>query len=128
MQMVKAEDEAMLRLAAKEKLNVLSPELKTHPRVYYKNLYRFENSFIAGSVAVDLDGVVDCVQGASVNLKKEDMTVAEMKTDEFGDFKFDYLGFNSGTYELEIVYNEFEKKTISVEVTKSQSITDIVLS
>ena len=128
MQFVKSEDEAMLRMAANQKLQVLSPELNTKPRVYYKNLYRFESCFIAGSVAIDSNGVIDCAQGATVILKKEDQPVAQMQTDAYGDFKFDNLEPNSGTYKLEIVHKELEQKTISVEVTKSQSLDNIVLS
>jgi Fe-S-cluster-containing dehydrogenase component len=126
MKIVKAEDEAMYQLATRENLEVLSPELNTHPRVYYKNLYRFERCFLAGSVAIVLDGVIDCAQGAMVILKKEDRIIAEIQTDVFGDFKFDKLEPNSGTYELEIAYNDLEKKVISVEVTNSLSIGDII--
>jgi len=128
MQMVKVEDEAMIRLATTERLKVLSPELGTHSRVYYKNLHRFENCFIAGSVAIDSDGVMDCVQGAAVVLKQEDQITDQVQTNEYGDFKFDDLEPNSGTYELEIIYKDLEKRTISIELTHSQSIENIVLS
>ena len=127
MQFIKIDKEAMSRMVTNQKLQVLSPELKTNPRVYYKNLYRFESCFIAGSVAIDSSGVRDCVQGAKVVLKKEDQEVAQMQTDAYGDFKFDRLESNSGTYELEITYKEIKKRSISVEIAKSQSIGEIVL-
>ena len=127
MQFVKIDDEAMSKLSTNQNLQVLSPELKTAPRVYYKNLYRFERCFIAGSVAIDSSNVRDCAQDATVVLKKEDQVIAQMQTDEYGDFKFDRLEPNSGMYKLEIVYKEIKKLTISVEVTKSQSIGEIVL-
>ena len=115
MEIVKAEDESMSRLAANQKLQILSPELNTKPRVYYKNLHRFENCFIAGSVAIKLGGVMDCAHGATVVLKKEDQIVAQMQTNEYGDFKFDNLEPSSGIYELEIVYKDLKKKMINKE-------------
>jgi hypothetical protein len=108
-------------------LEILSPELKTRPRVYYKNLYRFERCFIAGSAVVRREDVIDCAQGASAILIKKDRIVSEMHTDSFGDFKFDNLEPDSGNYRLEIAYKNIEKKTISIELTKSMSLEDIVL-
>ena len=127
MQIVHTDDESMHQMVKDQELQVLLPELKTTPRVYYKNLHRFESCFIAGSVAIESRGIMDCAQSATVVLKKEGQIVDQMQTDEYGDFKFDKLDSNSGTYELEIVYKELNKKTISVELTNSQSIEDILL-
>ena len=40
----------------------------TRPRVYYRNLWRYSKCFIGGSLSAEANGVVDCVEGASVRL------------------------------------------------------------
>lgn len=96
------EDAEMQRLVAEQGLEVLQPELGTSPRVYYKNLDRYTKAFIGGSVVAEADGVVDCVEGASVTLKRGAELVASAITDNYGDFKFDGLEENSGTYRVDI--------------------------
>ena len=44
------------------------------------------------------NGVIDCVEGASVQLVKDGDSVAVTTTDNYGDFKFDRLDENSGRY------------------------------
>ena len=100
MRAIKVEDEEMARMARDEGLEVMKPELATKPRVYYRNLWRYSKCFIGGSLAVEADGVVDCVEGASVRLYKGGTVVAETVTDNYGDFKFDKLDENSGRYLL----------------------------
>mgnify|MGYP003353035586 CR=1 FL=1 len=56
----------MARIAREQKLEVMKPELGTKPRVYYKNLWRYTQCFIAGSISAKAKGVIDCVEGASV--------------------------------------------------------------
>ena len=48
-------------------------------------------------------GVVDCVEGASVQLIKDGQTIARATTDNYGDFKFDKLDENSGRYTIEVM-------------------------
>ena len=75
-------------------LEVFRPELKTKPRVYYKNLYRYEKCFILGSVVVqDKD---ECSEGAREVLKKGNKGLETVKTNNYGDFKIDRLDENSG--------------------------------
>src|SRR5690606_6702396 len=102
MKAVKLDDDAMARMAEEEGLEVLKPELGTKPRVWYRNLWRFTTAFIGGSVSAEADGVLDCVQGATVTLTKDGKTVAETVTDNYGDFKFDRLEEGSGAYIVEI--------------------------
>jgi Fe-S-cluster-containing dehydrogenase component len=94
------EESEMKQIVADEQLDVLHPELNAHPRVYYKNLYRFLHCFIGGSVAVESNGVVDCVEGASVALYQGQEKLAETSADTFGDFKFDRLASNTGDYSV----------------------------
>ena len=105
MRAIKVEDDEMARMARDESLEVMKPEAATKPRVYYRNLWRYNKSFIGGSVAAQANGVVDCVEGAAVRLIKDGSTVARTTTDNYGDFKFDRLDENSGRYTVEVTSN-----------------------
>lgn len=122
-----AEDSDMEQIAKKEALEVLHPEYSTKPRVYYKNLYRFTKCFIGGSVAIDRNGIVDCLQGANVMLTKDSGTVAEQRTDCYGDFKFDKLDRDSGAYTIEISHPCQGKKAIEVRLGESQYVGTVYL-
>jgi Fe-S-cluster-containing dehydrogenase component len=102
MRALKVEDEEMAHLAREQNLEVLKPELGTRPRVYYRNLWRYSKCFIGGSVAEERHGVIECVEGASAQLVKDGASLAVTTTDNFGDFKFDRLDENSGTYSIQI--------------------------
>lgn len=102
MRAIKVEDEEMARLVREQELEVMRPELGTKPRVYYRNLWRYTKCFIGGSVSAEANGVVDCVEGAHVRLLKDGRVIAECRTDNYGDFKFDRLDENSGRYSVEV--------------------------
>jgi Fe-S-cluster-containing dehydrogenase component len=94
-------DEAQMKaLIEQENLEVLEPEKGTLPRVYYKSLHRFQRAFIAGKVLAGNNGTVDCVERARVVLKQGSREIAHTETDVFGEFKFDGLKCDSGTYTL----------------------------
>jgi len=99
---VKIDDTAMQRRAADEELRVLQPELGTRPRVWYRNLWRFDQCFIGGSVSSTVNGVEDCVEGATVELLQTGKPLASAATDAFGDFRFDRLAPHSGSYSVRI--------------------------
>jgi hypothetical protein len=92
----------MARLVKDEALSVLHPEHGTKPRVWYKNLHRYTEAFVGGTVARQVDGLTDCVEGVKVRLTKDGRTVAETVSDAFGDFKIDRLPVDSGAYRLEV--------------------------
>ena len=119
MKAVKQDDATMTKMAEEEDLEVIEPELNTKPRVWYRNLWRYNKSFIGGSISAVSGHVVDCVEGASVILLKENVRIAETKSDIYGDFKFDKLETNSGKYNVEIKAAEFEKKTVEAELGES---------
>ena len=104
----------------------MRPELNSKPRVYYKNLWRYTKAFIAGSVASEAGGAVDCVEGASVRLLKNGAVVASATTDNYGDFKFDRLDENSGRYTVEVSANG-KKKSVDAELGASLSLGEIRL-
>ncbi|MFC1823664.1 4Fe-4S dicluster domain-containing protein [Thermodesulfobacteriota bacterium] len=116
---VRADDSEMQRIFESEKLEILYPEHKTKPRVYYKNLYRYFKCFIGGSIAVESDGKTDCAEGVQVTLLKDGQKVAEAVTDNYGDFKIDHLEENSGKHALEFVLDGYDKKTMDVDLRTS---------
>ncbi len=124
---IKAEDAEFEKTAAAERLEILHPEYKTSPRVYYKNLYRYEKCFVAGSVAKTAEGVTDCVSGARVFLKKGEETIQEAETDAFGDFKCDGLEENSGEYTIAIQAGDHPEKVLTAVMEKSLNIGTILL-
>ena len=95
-------DDAMARKKEEEQLQVLSPELDSRPRVYYRNLHRFDKEFIGGTVTAVVDGVEDCVAGARVTLSRGGAVLAETETDLFGNFKFDGLEGGGSSFEVDV--------------------------
>jgi hypothetical protein len=85
--------------------------------VHYKNLYRYTKCFIGGSVVTEVDDRQDCAQGARVSLVKEGETLRALKTDNYGDFKFDRLDRDSGAYDVVIEADGFHRKAVGVNVT-----------
>ena len=123
----KVSDEEMARIAKEENLEVLQPEKNTKPRVYYKNLYRYNKCFIGGSVATKKDGVEDCIIDANVKLTKNSEIISEITTDIFGDFKFDKLDENSGSYTIEVAADGYKPKSVNVDLRDSITLEDIYL-
>lgn len=99
-ELVKCTDAAMRERATREELRVLRPELGTAPRVWYRHLERFDHCFIGGTVTARRGDVVDCLEGATVELHRAGTVAARTTTDAFGDFRFDGLAPGSGAYEV----------------------------
>ena len=127
LRIVSAPDAEMAAIVATEKLQVLHPEYGTQPRVYYKNLYRFDRCFIGGSVAVASKWVIDCAAGARVTLFQDSQKISATVTDIFGDFKFDGLRENAGRFVVEIELSGFEKARGEVNLKTSVRLADVVL-
>jgi Fe-S-cluster-containing dehydrogenase component len=117
----KVSDAEMEKIIETEGLEELHPELGTKPRVWYKNLGRFQKCFIGGSVSADSNGLVDCVEEASVSLIKDGAEIASITTDYFGDFIFDDLSSASGSYTVVINAKGFGEKRIDVTLGESYS-------
>jgi Fe-S-cluster-containing dehydrogenase component len=124
MRAIYIEDEEMARLVSEQSLEVMRPDLETRPRVYYRNLWRYSKAFVGGSVSTERNGVIDCVEGATVRLLKEGRCVAEMKTDNYGDFKFDRLDEDSGAYVVEIT-SAGKSKTLETRLGASINLGEI---
>jgi Fe-S-cluster-containing dehydrogenase component len=136
--------------AAGEGLETLHPGRVEDTGVCYKNLGRYDSCFIAGSVAVERGGVVDCAAGAEVALRKvvdsgtaysdaassaagsgaADAGAAPLQTavtDAFGDFKFDGLAPNSGVYEIEVALNGSAPVKLSARLGRSVTLETITI-
>ena len=70
------------------------------PRVLYRNLYKRDTCFIAGSLAFRDGDIERAATDALVKLSKDGSVINEEKVDFFGEFKIDRLPKNSGAYEL----------------------------
>lgn len=119
-------DEEMRTTAAAEGLEVLHPEYGTAPRVYYKNLHRFNKCFLGGSVAVMINGREECAEGAKVRLNNGPL-VTETTTDCFGDFRFDNLERGGATYLLEITHRDYQSKGLAIDLEQSVTLGTITL-
>jgi Fe-S-cluster-containing dehydrogenase component len=108
--LVLAEDAEMAKRAAAEGLQAFRPELDTGPRVYYKNLYRWEKVFVSGGVAFkDTD---ECAEGAKVTVTAAGAKVGEGVVNNYGEFVVDRL--EPGT-ECEVVIEAAGYKPLSAK-------------
>ena len=127
LKVLKVDETVTNHITETEGLDILKPELNTQPRVHYKNLFRYTKCFVAGSVALEKNGLTECAEGAKVLLIKDKNMIDEAVTDNYGDFKLDRLDEESGIYELEIQYEDYERKRLEVELKLSVSLGTIFL-
>lgn len=120
MRAVKVDDAAMQEMVRAQSLRVLKPERGTRPRVYYRNLHRFDSAFVGGTVLASVDGVEDCVEGAQVALLLNGKSVASAKTDAFGDFKFDALVPGAAGYRVQALHPRHGQCEVSVDLAESR--------
>jgi len=117
MRAIKVEDKEMQERAKDQNLEVLKPELGAHPRVYYRNLHRFNKCFIGGSVVANVGGVKECISGAKVELRNDSKHLLDQgTTDAFGDFKFDRIELGGGPYKVTIKHPQCGSASIDVVV------------
>jgi Fe-S-cluster-containing dehydrogenase component len=89
LKLVRGTDKEMDALIKKEFLEPYQGVLGSHPRVYYKNLYRWTRAFIGGTVVYkDTD---ECAEGAVVTLSVGGLKIAEASSNNYGDFIIDRL-------------------------------------
>lgn len=103
--------QAMAALVQQEGLRPLKPELGTKPRIYYKYLQRIDHVFIGASLVAKVGDRVDCVADAIIELSQTGKTLAQTRSDTFGEFKFDGLVPNSGAFEVNILHPEHGRLT-----------------
>ena len=122
---VRADDATMQQMVEREGLEDLRPDLATRPRVHYKNLWRYNRDFVAGTVSVERDGIVECLQGACVMLRCDGAVIGEADTDGFGDFKLDRLVADGKTCTLEIAAEGYAPVARDVVLADSVNLGDI---
>lgn len=133
------DDASFARRATSEGIETLHPGNVEETGVCYKNLERYESCFIAGSVAVERAGVVDCASGAVATLHKtgeddgadsDTGTGAPLQTavaDVFGDFKFDGLAEGSGDYVVTVDLPGFAPVERQARLGRSVSLDTILV-
>jgi len=87
--LVMAEEAEMAALVATEGLERYRDALGTKPRVYYKNLHRWQKAFVSASVAfADTD---ECAEGATMTVELAGRGVGMAASDSFGEVLVDRL-------------------------------------
>ena len=105
-----------------DKAELLHPEYKAKPRVYYLGLPN--KYFIAGAVYDPEED--ECLAGATVTLKGAKGKKSSLKTDNFGDFWFERQ--EPGSYSLLIEKNGYLSRTIdSIDASKDINVGDLEL-
>jgi Fe-S-cluster-containing dehydrogenase component len=119
-----AEDSDVADLVAAEELRVLKDELGTKPRVYYKNLYRWDKVFVSGSVAfADTD---ECADGAKLSVVQAGALVAEGTVNNYGEFVVDRLE-PGASYDVSIEAADYKPYSTTVTLDKSLNIGLVLL-
>ena len=106
-----------------DKAEILKPEAKAKPRVYYLGLpFR---SFVAGAV---YDPEADeCLEGATVTLKKGGKSL-KATTDNFGDFWFEELDRDGKPVSITIAMDGYLPRTIEdISIDEDINVGDIEL-
>tara|TARA_R110001583_G_scaffold195215_3_gene370539 strand:+ start:5723 stop:6562 length:840 start_codon:yes stop_codon:yes gene_type:complete len=119
---LKVSDQEMEKRVEKDSLEVLKPQLNTKPRVFYKNMYRYNKCFIGGSVVAMIDGIEECVKGANADLYQAGKKISSTVTDDFGEFKIDKLDPNSGDYRVDVHHPDLGSSSHQVTLSKSHYI------
>jgi Fe-S-cluster-containing dehydrogenase component len=99
---LRVDDAELAAVATEGGYAALKPELKTKPRVLYRNLHRFEKAFVGGTVLRRVEGVLDCLEGAVALLLNDGKEIGSATSDAFGDFKIDGADPGSGVHEVRI--------------------------
>ena len=126
MQALKVGSDEWERLMKVENLAAYLPEQGCGPRVLYKNLKRFTHGFIAGSVA--LANTDECADNVRVLLTDEQgQTLAETRTDNYGDFKLH--GLEEAAFKLcvHIIVPGLPPKLVAVEFETSLNLGTILI-
>jgi len=108
------EDEEFEQMVENLKLKPIT-DGSNKPRVFYRNLYKYNTCFIAGALAYKDGDIEKAAAGATVELTMNGQFLKEVKTDFFGEFKIDRIPKNSGTFKLICSLEGF--RTIEKEVT-----------
>lgn len=119
-----ASDEEMAEIIAAEGLEVHRPELGTRPRVFYKNLYRWRDVFVAASIAYkDTD---ECAEGAVLTAVREETKAGEAVANNYGEVVVDGLE-PGGEYEITVIAEGYKSFKVEVKLDESLNIGLVLL-
>jgi Fe-S-cluster-containing dehydrogenase component len=122
--LVLADDAEFAAMAEAEGLQALHANLGTKPRVLYKNLYRWDKSFIGGcAICGDTD---ECADGAKVTIQCDGATVGEGASNNYGEFVVDKLEPGK-EYAVTVEAAGYKPYSTNVKVDASVNIGDVVL-
>lgn len=96
---IKMEDADFEKLAEQKGLVSIVPA-GVGPRMWYKNLHRYNKCQIAGEIAYEENGEDLCAENVTVRLVKNGQAVASTTTSTYGEFTFDAIEPDSGNYEV----------------------------
>jgi Fe-S-cluster-containing dehydrogenase component len=114
---VTCSDDEFAQVVEEQSLEVFSEGPGT-PRVLYKNLHKYRSNFIAGELYYLEDGIEHAATGAKVSLSLNDTELAEVTTDFFGEFKFDYIPDDSGEFKIKCSLNGYKNVNLKATVEK----------
>jgi Fe-S-cluster-containing dehydrogenase component len=123
---VKTTAEDMEARVKSEDLQVLHPEYRTKPRIYYKHLDSALREFIAGSVLGVKDGKTDAIEGVDVRLFHNGEERSRTRTDFFGDFKFPGLEAKGAEYLVSVQPEGHAPKEAKVTLSASVRIESFI--
>ena len=127
LRVLKVEDEAMRRIADEQKLEHIGPGAELGSRVQYRNLYRHTHASVAGTLSTAREGIEDCVAGASVSLTHGAVRIAEVSSDDFGDFRFDRLLPHERNLRILITAAGYRERILDFDMDKSRWLGEIRL-
>jgi Fe-S-cluster-containing dehydrogenase component len=98
------------------------------PRVMYKNLDRYTSVFVAGSLAItdEAKGVEVAAEGAEVKLSLNGEPLAEQEVDWLGEFKFDHIPKDTGSFDIECTLDGYKPVSLKAEVKDVAVVLDTV--
>lgn len=100
---VKLDDAVMQQQADRDGLVRPPSAAQARSRIWFKNVGALTHAFLGGTLVRFSETREDCVSGLVVRLIAPDGTVAEERSDAFGDFKFDGLAGAGESYQLEVL-------------------------
>jgi nitrate reductase beta subunit len=118
LRVVRLDDAEFKKLADAKGLRPIIPE-SAGPRVYYKNLRRFDKCFIAGEIAYYENETEVCAKNAEVRLIKDGTVTSKARTTAFGDFRFEAVEPSGGAYTVEAELRGRGKVSVSVRMGDS---------
>jgi Fe-S-cluster-containing dehydrogenase component len=112
--LVLGEEAELKRKAAAEGLEAYLPEFGSQPRIYFKNLHRWNSAFLAGNVVYkDSDA---CAEGVKVTVSQNGSPSGSALTNNYGDFKVDKL--TPGSHTLTLEAPDYKSQSLPVSVTE----------